>query len=345
MCRMRRIVITRRGGPEVLAEREAPRPEPGPEEVRIRVEAAGVNFADLMGRMGLYPEAPPIPYCPGYEVAGTVSAVGAGVESLTEGRPVLAFTRFGGYAEEAVAPASMVFPIPTGVSATAAAAFPVNFATASLCLFRVGGLAGGDTVLIHGGAGGVGTAAVRLALRGDVTVLATAGSPEKVEFLRREGVALAIDHRRSDILFEVMRATDGEGVHLVLDPRGGRPLLQSMDLLAPLGRVVSYGVSEIVPGHRRSIWRALRVFLTFPRVKVLDLLAGNRGILGLNLLPLFGRDDLARRFAEEVLPPFGAGEIEPVVHAELPLTAEGAAEAHRSLHDRENLGKVVLVRP
>jgi NADPH:quinone reductase-like Zn-dependent oxidoreductase len=340
----RAIFVTRRGGPEVLADRELPEPNPGPGEVAIRVMAAGVNFADLLGRMGLYPEAPPIPFVPGYEVAGTVTAAGEGVADFAPGDRVLALTRFAGYAESAVTLASMAFRIPDSVPFDEAAAFPVNYATADLALFRVGALIDGERVLIHGGAGGVGSAAVRLARRRDVTIFATAGSPEKVGFMRREGVHHPLDHHREDVRAAVLGATGGDGVHLVIDARGGRGLRESLGLLAPLGRVVAFGVSEMVVGPRRSILRVLRALIAIPKAKPVDLMMKNRGILGLNLLPLFGRADLAARFRSEVLPLLQSGEARPVIHARLPLTAAGAAEAHRLLHARANTGKIVLIR-
>jgi NADPH:quinone reductase-like Zn-dependent oxidoreductase len=147
------IFVTRRGGPEVLADREVPEPVPGPGEVVIGVEAAGVNFADLLGRMGLYPEAPPIPFVPGYEVAGMVTAIGEGVTEPAAGARVLALTKFAGCAESAVTLASMTFPIPDHVPFDEAAAFPVNFATADLALFRVGAPRDGERVLIRSGRG------------------------------------------------------------------------------------------------------------------------------------------------------------------------------------------------
>jgi NADPH:quinone reductase-like Zn-dependent oxidoreductase len=338
------IVVPKRGGPEVLVEREAPPLRPGPGEVLIRVKAAGVNFADLLGRMGLYPEAPPFPYCPGYEAAGVVEARGTDTDRFAEGDRVVAFTRFGGYADRALTLESMTFPLSGRIPFEAGAAFPVNFATADLALFAAGRLRDGDRVLVLGGAGGVGSAAVRLCRRRDVTVLATAGSPEKIAFLAAEGVHHPIAYREADVREEVMRATGGEGVDLVLDPVGGRTLARSLTLLAPLGRVVAYGASELAPGRKRSLWRVFRTLRAFPRPRVTDLMMENRGIHGLNLLPLFGRADLAERFREELLPRLASGEIGPVIHRILPLTAEGAAEAHRELHERRNIGKVVLVR-
>ena len=337
------ITITRKGGPEVLCDREIPRIDPGPGQLRIAVRAAGVNFADLMARMGLYPEAPPLPFCPGYEVAGIVDAVGEGVTNVAAGDRVLAITRFGGCAEEVVTDATMTFAIPNTLPFATAAAVPVCFATADLALFAVGALSEGERVLIHGGAGGVGTAAVRLAKRAGAIVIASAGSPAKAGFLRNEGVHTAINYRAEDVPSAVRSATDGEGVHLILDPRGGQGIRESLDLLCPLGRVVAFGVSELAPGRTRNLLGVIARVLRFPKINPISLLKTCRGIHGLNLLPLYGREDLARRFEERLLPPILSGEVAPVIHAEFPLNAEGARLAHEALHSRENIGKTVLV--
>ncbi|MEN8149060.1 MAG: zinc-binding dehydrogenase [Planctomycetota bacterium] len=337
------IMIARRGGPEVLVDREVPTRAPGPMEVRISVRAAGVNFADLMGRMGLYPEAPPIPFCPGYEVAGVVDAVGEGVTNVAEGDRVVAVTWFGGCATEVVTLAVMTFRIPDDLPFATAAAIPVNFATADLALFAVGALSKGERVLIHGGAGGVGTAAVRLAKRAGAVVIASAGSPAKAAFLREEGVHAAIDYRAEDVPAAVRATTDGEGVHVVLDPRGGQGIRESLDLLCPLGRVVAFGVSELATGRKRNLLGVIAKVLRFPKISPLSLLKTCRGVHGLNLLPLYGREDLARRFEERLLPPIVSGEIAPVIHGTYPLTADGARRAHEALHARENIGKTVLV--
>src|SRR5437762_8894007 len=184
---MRQIVIARYGAPEVLEPREAPTPVPAEGEVRIAVRAAGVNFADVLGRIGLYPDAPKLPFVAGYEVAGRVDAVGSGVTRIAVGDRVVALTRFGGYATEVVVPASYVFPFHPELSDAEAAALPVNYLTALLALYRLANVMAGETVLVHGAGGGVGIAAIQLARLRRATIIGTASS-SKHEALRSFGV-------------------------------------------------------------------------------------------------------------------------------------------------------------
>ena len=201
---MRQVWITRKGAPNVLQVREAPDPTPGPGEVRVRAVACGVNFADVMARMGLYPDAPPVPCVVGYEVAGTVDAVGAGVKSVKAGDRVLALCRFGGYSDMVVAPEVQVIPIPAKLTFEKAAAIPVNYITAWIMLVKLGNLAKGERVLIHAAAGGVGQAALQLAKWRGAEVFGTA-SASKHERLKSLGVAHCIDYHSQDFEEEVRR--------------------------------------------------------------------------------------------------------------------------------------------
>jgi synaptic vesicle membrane protein VAT-1 len=340
------IVISKAGGPDVLVDRDLePRPLAAG-EVRIRVAAAGVNFADVTGRLGNYPDAPPMPYCPGYEVAGTIAEVGPEVEGLAVGERVCALTRFGGYAEEAISPAAGVFPVPAGVDLVAAAGVPVTYLTAWTSLFEVGGLAPGKQVLILGGAGGVGTAAVQLARRVEgVTILATAGGEEKCAWMRAHGVHVAIDHHKGQVAAEVAAATGGKGVDLVLDPIGGRGVQQSVAMCRPLGRVALYGVSALSPGKTRSLLSVAREGLPMRFFNLLPLFNGNVGLHPINMLHLAEAEPervvpMMRRILDGIVD----GSLAPVIAQQLPLTAAGAREAHHYLQDRKNIGKVVLVR-
>jgi synaptic vesicle membrane protein VAT-1 len=182
---MRQIWITKIGPPEVLEVKEAPDPEPKAGEVRIRVEASGVNFADIMGRLGLYPDLPPIPVVPGYEVSGQIDAVGAGVAPDWAGRAVWAATRFGGYADTVCVPIKQVFARPAGMSALEAAAIPVNYFTAWQLIVVMGGLKAGETVLIHSAGGGVGIAATQIAKNIGAQVIGTASAAKHAELRRR----------------------------------------------------------------------------------------------------------------------------------------------------------------
>jgi NADPH:quinone reductase-like Zn-dependent oxidoreductase len=336
---MRQVVIARHGPPEVLQAADAPDPVPRDGEVRIAVRAAGVNFADVMARLGLYPDAPPLPAVVGYEVAGVVDAVGSGDVPFRPGDRVFAFTRFGGYASSVVVPAAFVYPTPPGLSDVEAAAIPVNYLTAFVALETIAHVNAGETVLIHGAGGGVGIAATQIAKQRGATVIGTA-SAMKLDALRSFGVDHPLDHRHADVPAEVRRVTAGRGVDVVLDPIGGRSMRISYELLAPLGRLVVYGASALASGERRNLWRVVRTLIAMPTFKPLSLMNRNRGVFGLNLGHLWSETDRLRRAADTLLSGFAAGHLRPVVAKTFPL--EKAAEAHRYIQSRANIGKVIL---
>ena len=337
---MRQVVIVRRGGPDVLQIRDAPDPTPGAGDLRIAVRAAGVNFADVMARIGLYPDAPPLPAVVGYEVAGVIDAVGSGVTGFHVGDRVMALTRFEGYASAVVVSAAQAFATPASLTDVEAAAVPVNYLTAFLAVVRLGNAGADDTVLVYGAGGGVGIAATQIAKLRNATVIGTASTP-KIDAIRAIGVDHAIDHRRQNVAAEVRRLTSGRGADVILDPIGGRQLRVSYDILAPLGRLVIYGVSSAAVGERRSLWRAARTLLAMPSFRPLSLMNHNRGVLGLNLGHLWGEGHQLRSAMHSLLEDVAAGRLRPVVAATFPL--ERAGDAHRYLQSRANIGKVVLV--
>jgi NADPH:quinone reductase-like Zn-dependent oxidoreductase len=336
---MRQVVITRHGTPDVLQLREAPDPAPGDGEIRIAVRAAGVNFADVLARLGLYPDAPKPPVVVGYEVAGVVDAVGRGVTKHRAGDRVLALTRFGGYADLVVAPADFVFAIPDGVDDAEAAAIPVNYLTAYLALYRLANLSAGETVLIHGAGGGVGIAATQLARLRGARIIGTA-SGAKHDAIRRQGVDHAIDYRRANVVAEVRQLTHDRGADVVLDPLGGSSFADSYRLLAPLGRMVIYGVSNLAAGERRSWLRAIATIVRMPRFTPLSLMNRNRGVFGLNLGHLWEEHRSLVEPMVIILGDVAAGRLRPVVARAFPL--ERADDAHRFMQSRANIGKVVL---
>jgi NADPH:quinone reductase-like Zn-dependent oxidoreductase len=336
---MRQIVIPRHGPPEVLVPREAPDPRPAPREIRIAVRAAGVNFADVMARVGIYPDAPPPPLVVGYEVAGSIDAVGPGVPAHRLGERVVAFTRFGGYASMAVTGADFAFPAPERLTDAEAAAIPVNYMTALLALGKLGNLGAGETVLVHGAGGGVGIAASQLARLRGATVIGAA-SAAKHAALRALGVEHLVDPRDGGLAVAVRRLTGGRGADVVLDPIGGASLAESYALLAPLGRLVAYGASTAVRGERRSWWRILRTMAAMPRFRPLALMDDNRGVLGLNLGRLWDEVPRLAPAMRGLLDDVAAGRLNPVLDRSFPL--DRAADAHRLLQARGNLGKLVL---
>lgn len=339
----RAILIERHGAPEVLAERAVPLREPGPAELGLRVEAAGVNFADLLMRVGLYATVPPRPYSPGFEVAGRVTRVGSQVTGWQEGDRALALLRHGGYARDLVVPAAQAFHYPDTLAPSQAAAIPVVFLTAWFCLFETGHARPGETALILGAGGGVGTAAVQLAVGHGLRVIGTAGDARKRAFVTEELGAEACFDSRADWEAEVRRVVGAGGIDLALDPVGGRATAACRRLLAPLGRIVLYGLSEAMPAQRRSWVMAALAWLRTPRFHPLSLVEPNIGIFGVHLLHLGSKEPLLRPALEEIMAMVVEGKLRPVLDRTFPLDRAGAVEAHRYLHERRNLGKVVLV--
>jgi NADPH:quinone reductase-like Zn-dependent oxidoreductase len=248
---MRQVWIPKAGPPEVLEVREAPDTLPGPREVRIRVEASGVNFADVAGRLGIYPDLPPMPVVPGYEVSGQVDAVGSEVETDWIGRDVIAMCRFGGYSDVVCVPEAQAFTRPAGLDADRGAALPVNYVTAYQLMVVMGSLKPGETVLVHSAGGGVGIAAIQIAARLGARVIGTA-SARKHDFLKSIGVESCIDYTTEDFEARVRDLTSGRGVELALDAVGGSSFAKSYRCLAPTGRLGMFGMSAASPGKTRS---------------------------------------------------------------------------------------------
>ena len=336
---MRQAVIPRHGPPEVFDLREAPDPVPGEGEVRIRVRAAGVNFADILARLGLYPDAPKPPCVVGYEVAGHIDGVGRSVAGFHDGDRVIALTKFGGYSDVVSVPSAHVFHFPDRLSDSEAAAVPVNYLTAAVALYRMAALAPGETVLIHNAGGGVGIAATQLARLRRATVIGTASS-FKHAALRSFGVEHAVDYRSADVADAIREITKGRGVDVILDPIGGRSFLTSYRMLAPLGRLIIFGLSAAAPGERRSLLKAFGTWWATPRFDPLSLINRNRGVFGLHIGHLWSERQQLAPLMEMLLSELGAARLTPVVARSFPL--ERAADAHRFIQSRQNIGKVVL---
>jgi NADPH:quinone reductase-like Zn-dependent oxidoreductase len=336
---MKALVLTGHGGPEVLQVRDQPEPAAGRGQIRIAVRAAGVNFADVMARQGLYPDAPKPPAVLGYEVAGTVETVGEGATRWKVGDRVIAGTRFKGFAERAVVGEGDIIALPDALSFEEGAAIPVVYGTAYAAVVRLGNVQRGDWILIHAVAGGVGIAATQLAHRLGARIFGTA-SKAKHAAAKAQGVEHVIDYHSEDVPRAIRAITGGRGLDVILDARGGRDFKQSYDLLRPGGRLVMYGASSAVTDERRNLISALKMVIGMPRFGAMSLMDGNKGVLGLNLLKLwddrgsFG--DIAGPLAQLV----ADGEIKPVVARAFAL--DQAPDAHRFLQERKNIGKVVL---
>jgi NADPH:quinone reductase-like Zn-dependent oxidoreductase len=337
---MRQIWISRPGPPEVLEVREAPDPEPKPGEVRIRVKAAGINFSDLMARVGLYPDAPKIPCVVGYEASGTVDRLGDGVSSLREGDRVFAMPKFGGYTDVLTVPAAQVLVMPEAMTFEDGAALPVVYLTAHHMMIFTGVLRPGSTVLVHSAAGGVGIAAIQLAKMLGCVVLGVA-SASKLDFLRTLGVEHPIDSA-ADLVPAVRAVVGDRGIDLVLDPVGGRSWSEGYELLAPCGRLVAFGLSAAAPaGTTRNLLRALGALLKIRRFSPRALLDGNKTISGVNMGHLFDRLDLLTPQLHALVGLYEKGVIKP--HIARTFRFDEAATAHQFLHDRKAIGKVLLL--
>ena len=332
---MRAVVLQHRGGYDALTVEERPSPRCGPGQVRVAVGAAGVNFADTMARVGLYPDAPPTPCVLGYEVAGRVSEVGPGVTAPAVGDRVVAGTRFGGYAEEVVTAAADTVAQPAGLSDVEGAAVPVNYATAYAALFESAGLRPGERVLLHAAAGGVGIAATQLAASRGAEIWGTA-SPSKHDAIRGFGVEHPLDYTR--------RGWD-HGLppfDVVLDALGGASLRRSYRLLRPGGRLVAFGAASVMGGERRSLRRALPARLAMARgFDLVPQMSESKTVAGLNLLRLWDDRGTLEPWIAPLRDLLASGVVRPVVAAAIPFSRAG--DAHRLIAERRNVGKVVLV--
>jgi NADPH:quinone reductase len=314
------------GGPEVLRYEEVPDPKPGPGEVLVKVEAVGVNFADVLRRRGDdYPEPSPPPFTLGGEIAGTVAALGAGTTKLAVGDPVYATPRIGGYAQYVVVPAATVVPLPDGISPVEATTLVVQGLTAALALRHSARMAFGDTVLVEAAAGGVGSFAVQLARTwGASTVIGAASTPGKRASVLELGADMVVDYTQPGWADQIRSMTGGKGVDIILEMVGGEVVAQALDALAPFGRMVVYGQASGKPA------------LVNPQRLVTD----NQSVTGFYIGGFFRHPDIIERTLSELVALVGAGRLKLPVGTVLPLSE--AVKAHRMLEGRQTIGKVVL---
>jgi NADPH:quinone reductase-like Zn-dependent oxidoreductase len=337
---MRQVVTTRNGGIEVLEVHNAPDPKPARGEAVIAVRAAGLNFADILARQGLYPDGPKKPCVMGYEVAGVVEEIGEGVDRALLGKPVVAMTRFRGQAEKVVVGANQIFEKPEALSFEQAAAIPVNYLTAYALLVVMGGLRKGEAVLIHNAGGGVGLAALDIAKHIGATTYGTA-SPGKHEFLRQRGLDHAIDYRTQDWLPILKQLTNGRGVELIIDPIGGAHWKKSYAALRTTGRLGMFGVSTASANGLKGKLKLIKAALQMPRFHPLGLLNKNRGVFGLNLGHMWHEPEKVAEWVQAIMTGVSEGWIRPHVDKVFPFAQAG--EAHSYMESRKNTGKVVLV--
>jgi NADPH2:quinone reductase len=320
------VEIATPGPPEVLKLGRRPVPRPGPGAILIKVAGAGVNYPDLLQRQGRYPPPPGASDIPGLEVAGEVVAVGEGIAGVCVGERVCALVAGGGYAEYCVAPAPQCLPVPKGMDDIAAAAIPEAFFTVWANVFERGCLKSGETLLVHGGSGGIGTTAIQLGRAFGARVFATAGSPEKCAVCESLGAEKAIDHRREDFVAVVRERTGGRGADVILDILGGEDTARNIECLALDGRLVQIA------------------FLKGPKagVNLTPIIQRRLTLTGSTLRPrtVEEKGAIAWALRGSVWPMLDRGTVRPLVHKTFPLAQ--AAEAHRLMEARQHVGKIVL---
>jgi len=330
---VRAVAITKHGGPEVLQVQDHADPPLAPGQVRIEVAAAGINFADVLARIGLYPDAPKPPCVVGYEVAGTILELGDGVSGFSQGQRVVAPTQFGGYASQAVVPAGDVVALHDGLTFEQGAAIPVNYATAWAALIGYGNLQPGERVLLHSAGGGVGIAAMQIAKRHGAEVYGTA-SASKHERLREIGLDHALDYTRAGWENGLPQ------FDVILDPIGGRSFRRSYEQLRAGGRLVAFGASAVMSGQRRSLPTAIGTVLRMPRFNMLKQMSESKAVIGLNMLTLWKERQTLTPWIEPVQELLADGTVQPIVAGSFSFEEAGAA--HTMITERRNLGKVVL---
>lgn len=339
MAANRTVVIGKRGGPSVLKLVEGALPEPGNGEVRVKVAACGVAFADVLMREGLYPGVPKPPFAPGYDVVGTIDALGPSVRELAVGQRVVALTKLGGYADYTCVPAASIVPAPDGVDDAEAVALVLNFLTAYQMIHRCARLRGGERVLIHGAGGGVGDALLQLGKLAGLQMYGTA-SKGKHDAIRTLG-ATPIDYRDEDFVGRIKELTI-DGVDAVFDAVGGKQWKRSFDCLRVGGMLIGYGFSAATVKGRRALGKAAANYLGMPRFQLLALMDATRSVMGYNVTVMkAGRPDWYRQDLAELLALLAAKKIRPLIAERLPLA--DAARAHQLLDDAAVAGKLVLL--
>jgi len=320
------VEISQPGGPEVLRATQRPAPIPGPGEVLVAVEAAGVNRPDMLQRQGRYDPPPGASDLPGLEIAGRVVAIGEGVMDWGADDKVCALVAGGGYAQYCTVPAPQLLPVPKGLSMVEAAAVPETFFTVWTNVFERGDLKPGETLLVHGGSSGIGTTAIQLAKAFGARVFVTAGSADKCRACEELGADRAIDYKTEDFVAVIKEATGGRGVDVVLDMVGGDYIARDIEIMAPDGRHVSI-----------AFLNGPKVSLNFFPVMTKRLtLTGST----LRARSVEEKGRIAAALREKVWPLIGDGRIKPVIHKTFPL--DRAADAHALMESSTHIGKIVL---
>ena len=332
------VFLTKHGAPEVLKMMSSSISRPKEYEVQVKIKYAGINFADIMSRMGLYPTRLKVPYVPGMEIAGIVSYTGENISKDMVGKAVVGICKSGGYSDNVNVSANQLFTIdPKWLDV--AASIPVNYLTAYFMMIHQGNLRKNETILIHGIGGGVGIAALQIAKKIGSVIIGTA-SGNKHDKLRKMGVEHLIDYRTENFKDRVLQITENRGADLILDSLGGRALGNSYACLSEFGRVAVYGFSTAAKGPKRNYFKILPEYLGMPKFSPSNMMMKNRGAFGFHLGLIKHRTDLVKEYGDLLFKWLEDGTIKPVIDTVFSL--EKASEAHRYITERKNFGKVLL---
>jgi len=336
---MKRIEYIKFGGPDVLKVKDFTLSEPNHDEVQIKTHFAGINFAEIMTRMGLYPGAPKPPSCIGGEASGIIQKVGSNVSDFKQGDKVMVFAPFNSYSSHINVHKNMLIKLPDCFTMEQGAAFPVVYITAYMMMFDLGNLKKGEFFFIQGAGGGVGTAAIQLAKVVGAKIIGTSSSWKHGK-LKNMGVDLCIDYNQENVRKKIMDYTNGYGVDLIIDPVGGKQWAESYKSLSPMGKLIVYGNQNLVKGNTRSIIAFIKEFFTMPKVKPFEMIGENKAIMGYHLGRLKGAEHKIKAAITGIESIIEKGHLSPVIGKIFPF--EQADQAHTYIQDRKNFGKVLL---
>ncbi|CAN5400159.1 medium chain dehydrogenase/reductase family protein [soil metagenome] len=336
---MKAVVLKKYGAAAQAFEfRDMPEPIPSDGEVLIQVELSGLNFADVMARKGLYKEAPPLPCVLGYDVVGTIIKAGKATKNVNIGDRVMAFTRFGGYAEKVITDARAAALIPAGMDANIAIALTTQYCTAWYAAVEMVNLHKGDKVLVQAGAGGVGIALIQFAKYRQCEIFATAGSPEKIEYLKQLGVHHPISYRTQDFEKEINKITNGTGIDVIFDAVGGSSVKKGLRSLGAGGRLVCYGASVMTD---KNLFGKIKAGLSFGFYHPAMLMMPSKSIIGVNMLKVADRNpEMMQLCLESVMKLASEGVFVPRASQVFPIAE--IAKVHGLLENRQTIGKVAM---
>jgi len=336
---MKSVILTKYGAPEVLKVKEFKNPEPLDNEVRIKVHYAGINFAEIMSRMKLYPGGPKPGSVLGFEASGIIDKIGKNVKELNIGTKVIGLSLSGSYSSHICIDKDLIIQLPENFELDEAAAFPVAYITAYMMIFDLGNLQDGDTFLIHGAGGGVGTAAIQLAKTKDIQIIGTSSS-WKHDKISKMGVDKCIDYNKDDTEKEILDYTKGKGVDLVIDPIGANNWKLSYRVLSKMGKLIIYGDQNLVKGDKLRPLVAIKEMYSMPKYRPTNLIGNNKAVMGYHLGRFKDQEWKVQRSIKNLLKLVNKYDLHPIIDKKFPYNE--APKAHRYIQNRKNFGKVLL---